>query len=38
MDRDENLTILKDELKTICEQLMKQMDQLDGAAVATETK
>ena len=30
MEKAENLTILKSELKSICEQLTKQMDQIDN--------
>lgn len=36
MEKEENLTILKDELKTICEELIQQMHQIDGIKVPAE--
>ena len=32
MEKEENLIILKDELTTICEGLVKQMDQINNAS------
>jgi hypothetical protein len=36
MENQENMTILKDELKTICEELIQQMHQIDGIKVPAE--
>lgn len=38
MENAENLAILKYELKTICEQLTKQMAQIDNTAVIKDSK
>lgn len=38
MEKEENLTVLKDELKTICEKLIQQMHQIDGVNVPAETR
>lgn len=34
MENEENLAVLKEELKMICEQLTKKMDQLDNKTAA----
>ena len=38
MENAENLAILKNELKTICEQLTKQMDQIDNTAAERDSQ
>lgn len=38
MENAENLTILKNELRLICEQLTKQMDKLDDTTTKTDVK
>ncbi len=38
MENEENLAVLKDELKSICEKLIKQMNQLDSVSVPAETQ
>ncbi len=38
MENAENLNVLKNELKTICEQLTKQMDQIDNTAVKKDSQ
>lgn len=38
MENSENLAILKNELKSICEQLTKQMDQIDKTPVKTDSQ
>lgn len=38
MENAENLAVLKNELKTICEQLTKQMDQIDNTVVQKDSQ
>ena len=38
MENAENLAVLKNELKTICEQLTKQMDQIDATAAKKDSQ
>ncbi len=38
MENAENLAVLKNELKTICEQLTKQMDQIDATVAKKDSQ
>ncbi|WP_282958213.1 hypothetical protein [Halalkalibaculum roseum] len=38
MENTENLAVLKNELKAICEQLTKQMDQIDATAATKDSQ
>ena len=38
MENAENLAVLKNELKAICEQLTKQMDQIDATAASKDSQ
>ena len=38
MENADNLTILKNELKSICEQLTKQMDQIDNTPAKADSQ
>ncbi|MGK7370032.1 MAG: hypothetical protein ACNS64_07435 [Candidatus Halalkalibacterium sp. M3_1C_030] len=38
MENAENLNVLKSELKAICEQLTKQMDQIDNTVVQKDSQ
>lgn len=38
MNNAENMAVLKNELKTICEELTRQMAQIDDTAVKTDSQ